>query len=58
MFRTGVRRLAATAWRATESLSKIEAGYQHGIEVSKAQGIAKRGLVDGRYSMYSVTLIG
>ena len=58
MFRTGVRRFAATAWRATENLSKIEAGYQHGIEVSRAQGIAKRGLVDGSYSMRSVTIIG
>ncbi|KAF2743207.1 PALP-domain-containing protein [Sporormia fimetaria CBS 119925] len=46
MFRTASRRFTASLWRSADSLAQIEASYQHGINVSKAQGIAQRGLVD------------
>ncbi|KAF2437019.1 PALP-domain-containing protein [Tothia fuscella] len=51
MFRTAVRRFAATSWRAAGSvpeltIAEIEAAHKHGIEISKAQRIASRGLVD------------
>jgi hypothetical protein len=54
MFRTAVRRFAFTAWRSAGTvpeltLPEIEAAYKHGIEISKAQRIATRGLVDGIY---------
>jgi cysteine synthase A len=48
MNRTAVRRLAATAWRASESSSRARRN-QHGIEISKVQGIAQRGLIDGSH---------
>lgn len=47
MFRTQALRLAATAWRAAESVSSIEAAQQYTIAVSKAQGITQRGFIDG-----------
>jgi hypothetical protein len=52
MFRTAVRRFAATSWRFAGSVPEltvpqIEEAYQWGIQISKAQAIAKRGLVDG-----------
>jgi cysteine synthase A len=52
MFRTAVRQFAYTARRAagtveTLTIPEIEAAYSHGIEISKAQRIASRGLVDG-----------
>jgi cysteine synthase len=52
MFRTAVRQFVWTARRAAGtvqelSVPEIEAAYRHGIEVSKAQGVATRGLVDG-----------
>ncbi|KIW07268.1 cysteine synthase [Verruconis gallopava] len=51
MFRTAVRRFAATPWRAAGSvpeltIPQIEEANAWGIQVSKAQAIAKRGLVD------------
>ncbi|KAK7510383.1 tryptophan synthase beta subunit-like PLP-dependent enzyme [Phyllosticta citricarpa] len=46
MFRTQALRFAATAWRAAESLSQIEAAQQYTIAVSKAQGITQRGFID------------
>lgn len=49
MFRTVSRRFAASAWKSAESLAQIEAAYQTGINVSKAQGIASRGLLDGKF---------
>jgi cysteine synthase A len=52
MFRTAVRQFAFTARRAagtveTLTIPEIEAAYSHGIEISKAQRIASRGLIDG-----------
>lgn len=52
MFSTAIRRFAATSFRAAGSvqektIAEIENAFQHGIGVSKAQGIAKRGLIDG-----------
>jgi cysteine synthase A len=52
MFRTAVRQFAWTARRAAGTVEKlsvaeIDAAYRHGIDISKAQGVAKRGLVDG-----------
>lgn len=52
MFRTVVRQFAWTARCAAGTVEKlsvaeIDAAYRHGIYVSKAQGIAQRGLVDG-----------
>lgn len=52
MFRTAVRQFASTARRAAGTVEKlsvaeIDAAYRHGIQVSHAQGIASRGLVDG-----------
>ena len=52
MFRTAVRQFAWTARRAAGtveklSIAQIDAAYRHGIEVSQAQGVASRGLVDG-----------
>jgi len=47
MFRTPIRRFAATAWRAAESVAEIDAAQQYRINVSKAQGICQRGLIDG-----------
>ncbi|KAE9974512.1 hypothetical protein EG328_003782 [Venturia inaequalis] len=51
MFRTAVRQFASTARRAAGTVEKlsvaeIDAAYRHGIQVSHAQGIASRGLVD------------
>jgi hypothetical protein len=54
MFRTAVRRFAATQFRAAGSvpeltIKQIEEAHHWGIKISKAQGIAQRGLVDGIY---------
>ncbi|KAF2276528.1 PALP-domain-containing protein [Westerdykella ornata] len=46
MFRTASRRFAATVWRSAEHLAQIEAAYQTGINVSKAQGVGQRGFID------------
>lgn len=48
MFRTAPRRFAASLYRSAESLSQLEASYQTGINISKAQGIGQRGFIDGR----------
>lgn len=55
MFRTAVRRFATTALRAAGTvqeltMAEIETTFKHGIEVSKAQGIATRGFIDGEDS--------
>ena len=47
MFRTAVRRFAATALRPAESIAQMEAPHLHGIEISKAQRIAQDGFIDG-----------
>jgi len=52
MFRTIVRQFAATTLRAAGTvqemtMAEIESSFRQGIEVSKAQGIANRGFVDG-----------
>ena len=47
MFRTASRSFAASVWRRAEPIAQPEAFYQHAINVSKAQGIAQRALVDG-----------
>jgi len=46
MFRTAVRRFAATALRPAETLTQLEAPQLHGIEISKAQRIAHDGFID------------
>ena len=55
MFRTAARRFAATAWRAAgtvenKTMAEVEREFAHGIDVSRAQGIASRGFIDGRCS--------
>ena len=52
MLRTVVRQFAATTLRAAGTvqemtMAEIESSFRQGIEVSKAQGIASRGFVDG-----------
>lgn len=52
MFRTAVRRFAATQYRFAGSvpeltLKQIEEAHHWGLQISKSQGIAQRGLVDG-----------
>lgn len=52
MFCTAVRQFALTARRAAGTVEKlsvaeIDAAFRHGIQVSHAQGISSRGLVDG-----------
>ena len=52
MFRTAVRHFSAGAGRAAGtipklSIAQIEAAGHNAIEISKAQGVAQRGLVDG-----------
>jgi hypothetical protein len=52
MLRTAVRQLSTTSRRAAGTvqhltLPEIEAGARHAIDISKAQGVAQRGLVDG-----------
>ena len=49
MFRVGVRRFTTTTWRASQESSTLisEASRHRLTEVSKAQGIANQGLVDG-----------
>jgi hypothetical protein len=52
MLRTAVRHFSASAGRAAGtvqklSVSEIESAGRQAIEISKAQGIAHRGLVDG-----------
>jgi cysteine synthase A len=49
MFRTAVRRFAATALRPAETVAQMEAPQLHGIEISKAQRIAHDGFIDGTY---------
>ncbi|KAK4986359.1 Cysteine synthase 1 [Elasticomyces elasticus] len=46
MFRTAVRRFGTTALRAAETVSQMEAPHTHGIEISKAQRIARGGFID------------
>ncbi|KAL1644351.1 Cysteine synthase 1 [Diplodia intermedia] len=46
MFRTRVLRFAATASRAAENISQIEAAQQYAIGISKAQGVTQRGFID------------
>jgi cysteine synthase A len=58
MLRTVARQFAYTARRAagtveTLTIPEIEAAYSHGIEISKAQRVASRGLVDGTLPVYS-----
>lgn len=53
MFRTASRSFAVSAWRSAESLSQLEAAYQTGINVSKAQGVGQRGFIDGTCSRQS-----
>jgi len=55
MFRTAVRRFIATSRLAAGTvqeltMAEIETAFKHGIQVSQAQGIAKRGLIDGEAS--------
>jgi cysteine synthase len=50
MFRTAVRSFAVSAWRNAESFSQLEAAHQTAINISKAQGVAQRGLLDGNIS--------
>jgi hypothetical protein len=52
MLRTAVRHFSASAGRAAGTIPKlsvaqIEASGHNAVEISKAQGIAQRGLVDG-----------
>jgi IS5 family transposase len=52
MFRTSVRQFATTATRAAGvipklTIAEINAGSRKAIEISKAQGVAQRSLVDG-----------
>jgi cysteine synthase A len=63
MFRTAVRQFACTARRAagtveTLTIPEIEAAYSHGIEISKAQRIASRGLIDGLSFFKAVRYLG
>ncbi|KAI5211579.1 cysteine synthase [Aureobasidium subglaciale] len=46
MFRTAVRRFAATALRPAETVAQMEAPQLHGIEISKVQRIAQDGFID------------
>ncbi|KAF2754747.1 PALP-domain-containing protein [Pseudovirgaria hyperparasitica] len=46
MFRTSVRRFTTTAWRSAEAIAQMETRIKRNIEISKAQRIAQRGLVD------------
>jgi cysteine synthase A len=56
MFRTAVRRFAATALRPAETLTQLEAPQLHGIEISKAQRIAHDGFIDGALAPVSCLL--
>lgn len=47
MFRTAVRRFAMTAVRSAETAAQMEAGHAHSIAISKVQGTAHNGLIDG-----------
>jgi hypothetical protein len=58
MFKTAVRQFARTGSRTAGvippfSLKQIEAGSRKAIEISKAQGIAERSLVDGLFWYFS-----
>ncbi|THX14909.1 cysteine synthase [Aureobasidium pullulans] len=46
MFRTAVRRFAATVLRPAESVAQMEAPQLHGVEISKVQRIAQDGFID------------
>ena len=50
MFRTAVRRFAATALRQAESVAQMEAPQLHGVEISKVQRIAQDGFIDGAFA--------
>jgi hypothetical protein len=56
MFRTAVRRFAATALRPAETVAQMEAPQLHGIEISKAQRIAHDGFIDGALTLDSFSL--
>ena len=47
MFRTAARSFAVSARRGAESISQLEAAHQTAIGISKAQGIGRRGFLDG-----------
>ena len=54
MLRTAARKFSCSAARSAGtipklSISEIEAGSRKAIEISKAQGVAQRGLVDGEH---------
>lgn len=53
MFRTAVRRFAATSLRTAETARQMEASNAHGIEISQAQRIATNGFIDGVFSCSS-----
>jgi hypothetical protein len=59
MFQTASRRLAGTAMRRAESinLAQIEAAYKVGLNVSRAQGVGQRGLLDGTATNPPVALV-
>ena len=50
MFASRVRRFAGTALRCAEAAAQMEASHAHGIEIAKAQRIAKNGFIDGTTS--------
>jgi hypothetical protein len=52
MLKLGIRGFATTARRAADTVTKIDALNQHGISVSKAQGVA-RGLTGGKLTPLS-----
>lgn len=52
MFRTAVRRFAATAVRPAETVAQMQAPQLHGVEISKAQRIAQDGFIDGAHSLH------
>jgi hypothetical protein len=60
MFQTASRRIAATALRRAESINvaQIEANYKVGLNVSRAQGVGQRGLLDGTSIQLPVAPIG
>ena len=57
MFRVGVRRFTTTAtWRASQGSIITEASQRQLVDVSTHQGVAARGLVDGKvFSSYSIS---
>jgi hypothetical protein len=60
MFRTAVRQFAAISRRCAGSVPdltvpQIEEAYRWGIEISKAQKVAQRGLCDGIHTHFSLS---